>query len=74
MRAIEGQNERRLGQVSRSQSHPLEKAMLGTEPLAAMFLTVVEVAGILRTTPKAIYSMIERGQLPGERRIGVVCS
>ena len=44
--------------------------MLGTEPLAAMFLTVVEVAGILRTTPKAIYSMIERGQLPGVRRIG----
>jgi len=35
-----------------------------------MFLTVVEVAGILRTTPKAIYSMIERGQLPGVRRIG----
>lgn len=44
--------------------------MLGTEPPAAMFLTVVEVAGILRTSPKAIYSMIERGQLPGVRRIG----
>ena len=35
-----------------------------------MLLTVSETAEILRTTNKAIYSMIERGQLPGVTRIG----
>lgn len=30
-----------------------------------MYLTVVEAAGLLRTTPKGVYSMIERGQMPG---------
>lgn len=33
-------------------------------------LLVSEVADILRTSRKAIYSMIERGQLPGVRRVG----
>jgi len=33
-------------------------------------LTVEEVAGILRTTTKAVYSMIDRGQLPGVTRLG----
>jgi excisionase family DNA binding protein len=33
-------------------------------------LTVSEVADVLRTSRKAIYAMIERGQLPGLRRIG----
>jgi excisionase family DNA binding protein len=37
---------------------------------AAMLLTVGEVAGVLRTSPKAIYSMVERGQLPGVIRLG----
>lgn len=32
--------------------------------------TVDEIAALLRTTRKAIYSMIERGQLPGVTRIG----
>jgi excisionase family DNA binding protein len=32
--------------------------------------TVVEVAALLRTSRKAVYAMIERGQLPGLRRIG----
>ena len=31
---------------------------------------VPEVADVLRTSPKAIYSMAERGQLPGVVRIG----
>jgi excisionase family DNA binding protein len=35
-----------------------------------MFLTVPEVGSLLRTSPKAIYSMVERGQLPGVTRIG----
>jgi excisionase family DNA binding protein len=35
-----------------------------------MFLTVDETAALLRTTRKAIYAMIERGQLPGVTRIG----
>ena len=33
-------------------------------------LLVTEVADLLRTSRKAIYSMIERGQLPGVTRIG----
>ena len=34
------------------------------------FLTAVETADLLRTTPKAVYSMAGRGQLPGVTRIG----
>jgi len=29
-----------------------------------------EVAGLLRTTRRAVYAMVERGQLPGLTRIG----
>ena len=36
----------------------------------AVLLTVKEVAALLRTSPKAIYSMVERRQLPGLRKIG----
>jgi excisionase family DNA binding protein len=35
-----------------------------------MLATVDETAALLRTTRKAIYAMIERGQLPGVTRIG----
>ena len=35
-----------------------------------LFSTIDETATLLRTTRKAIYSMIERGQLPGVTRIG----
>ncbi len=35
-----------------------------------MFLTVDETADLLRTTSKAIYSMVDRGQIPGVTRIG----
>jgi excisionase family DNA binding protein len=41
----------------------------GLEALPAL-LTVGEVATVLRTTRKAVYSMAERGQLPGTTRIG----
>lgn len=37
---------------------------------ARVLLTPIEVAELLRTTKKAIYSMVERGQLPGIVRIG----
>jgi len=37
---------------------------------APVLLTPCEVAELLRTTRKAIYSMIERAQLPGVVRIG----
>jgi len=35
-----------------------------------ILLTPAEVAGLLRTSCKAIYTMIERAQLPGVTRIG----
>jgi excisionase family DNA binding protein len=34
------------------------------------FLTADEIAGLLRTTRKGVYVMVERGQLPGVTRIG----
>jgi excisionase family DNA binding protein len=34
------------------------------------FLTADETADLLRTTRKAVYAMVERGQLPGVTRIG----
>ena len=34
------------------------------------FLTVEEVASLLRTSRKAIYAMVERGQVPGVTRVG----
>ena len=35
-----------------------------------ILLTATEVAELLRTSRKAIYTMIERAQLPGVTRIG----
>ncbi len=35
-----------------------------------VLLTSGEMAGILRTTRKAVYAMAERGQLPGATRVG----
>ena len=39
-------------------------------PRTPVLLTPNEVAELLRTSRKAIYSMVERGQLPGIVRIG----
>ncbi len=39
-------------------------------PRTPVLLTPNEVAELLRTSRKAIYSMVERGQLPGIIRIG----
>jgi excisionase family DNA binding protein len=45
--------------------------MSSTQDLSApLLLTVPEVGKLLRTTPKAIYAMAERGRLPGIVRIG----
>jgi excisionase family DNA binding protein len=41
-----------------------------TSDPAPLLLKVPEVADVLRTTPKAVYNMIERGQIPGVVRIG----
>ena len=35
-----------------------------------VLLTADEMAGLLRTTRKAIYTMVERHQMPGVTRIG----
>jgi excisionase family DNA binding protein len=37
------------------------------------FLTVQETAEMLRKSDKAVYAMIERGQLPGVVRLGRRC-
>jgi excisionase family DNA binding protein len=37
--------------------------------LARVLLTVPEVANLLRTTPRAVYAMVERNQLPGVVRL-----
>ncbi len=38
--------------------------------LSGEFLTVSEAARLLRASPKAIYSLVERGRLPGVLRCG----
>ena len=35
-----------------------------------LLLTVDEAASLLRTSRRAVYAMLERGQLPGVTRIG----
>ncbi len=43
--------------------------MTRNDPLPT-YLTVAEVSALLRTSRKAIYTMVERLQLPGVTRIG----
>ena len=35
-----------------------------------VYLKVSEAADLLRTTPKAVYNMVERGLMPAARRLG----
>jgi excisionase family DNA binding protein len=44
--------------------------MIGRNDALPRYLTADETADLLRTTRKAIYAMIERGQMPGVTRIG----
>jgi excisionase family DNA binding protein len=39
-------------------------------PALPALLTSGEVAEVLRTTKKAVYAMVERGQIPGIIRLG----
>ncbi len=39
-------------------------------PSLPLLLTVTETATLLRTSPKAVYTLIERGALPGVTRVG----
>ena len=39
-------------------------------PESPELLTVPETATLIRTTPKAVYALVERGQLPGVVRLG----
>jgi len=48
---------------------PIEPHARDREPLPQL-LTVNEAAALLRTSRKAIYTMVERRQLPGLMRIG----
>jgi excisionase family DNA binding protein len=54
-------------QLTASSHHANNDVSIDTLP---MLLTINEVATLLRTSRKAIYAMIERGQLPGVTRIG----
>ena len=42
---------------------------MGSTAGLPQFLTAAEVAALLRTSRKAIYAMVERGQLPGVTRV-----
>ena len=41
-----------------------------TNPPMPLLLTAEEAGALMRTSRKAVYSMVERGQLPGVTRIG----
>jgi excisionase family DNA binding protein len=48
----------------------MQRATAGGAGVEVIFLTVADVATVLRTTPKAVYCMIDRGKLAGVTRIG----
>jgi excisionase family DNA binding protein len=46
------------------------RRLAANSPGLPLLLTVAEVASVLRTTPKGVYAMVERGLLPGVTRVG----
>ena len=44
--------------------------LISDRPTMPLFFNVDEAADVLRTTRKAVYAMVERGQLPGITRLG----
>jgi excisionase family DNA binding protein len=58
------------GRSSQVQKENDDLQTLGRSARSDALMTVPEVAVFLRTTSKAIYAMIERGQLPGVVRLG----
>ena len=54
---------RAVGSTTTPRSIPEERSL-------PVLLTSGEVAELLRTTRKAVYAMVERGQLPGVVRVG----
>ncbi len=59
--------KRRRFVARRSAGEAPTSADVHTFPL---LLTADETATLLRTTKKAVYAMVERGQLPGVTRLG----
>jgi excisionase family DNA binding protein len=51
-------------------THGTQKPSRVSEDAVPPLLTASEVAGVLRTSRKAVYAMAERAQLPGVTRIG----
>ena len=49
--------------------HRTRRDLVTRQSLPAL-LTSGEVAALLRTTRRAVYAMVERGQLPGVVRLG----
>jgi len=62
-------SRRPLNNETERRASPIMKNV-GRRPELPVFLTVQEVAELLRTTPKAVYTMAERGLLPGATHIG----
>ena len=62
--------ERTTARIADSSSGYTSKNPSAPVPSCRMFFTVGEAADLLRTSRKAVYAMVERGQLPGVTRLG----
>ncbi len=70
--ADEGARARQCADRGRPKSLPSLRCDVALTPAQSLplLLTVDEAASLLRTTRRAVYAMLERGQLPGVTRIG----
>ena len=62
-RTLNGEDSPPAGETGSANRQPLKDH-------GPRFLTVREAADLLRTTPKALYTQLERGRLPGVIRLG----